>query len=53
MKPEKILIIDDDPDVLLSARMLLEQLGFDVSMLSSSIDDEVRTAIIQGKSKNK
>ncbi|MDX2430680.1 MAG: response regulator, partial [Bacteroides sp.] len=34
MKQDKILIIDDDPDVLLSARMLLEQLEFDVSMLS-------------------
>ncbi len=34
MKPNKILIIDDDHDVLLTARMLLEQLGFDVSMLS-------------------
>ncbi len=34
MKQDKILIIDDDPDVLLSARMLLEQLDFDVSMLS-------------------
>ncbi|MFO7669870.1 MAG: sigma-54 dependent transcriptional regulator [Bacteroidales bacterium] len=34
MKPAKILIIDDDPDVLLSARMLLEQLEFDVSLLS-------------------
>ncbi len=34
MKPDKILIIDDDHDVLLTARMLLEQLEFDVSMLS-------------------
>lgn len=34
MKQDKILIIDDDPDVLLSAHMLLEQLEFDVSMLS-------------------
>lgn len=34
MKQAKILIIDDDPDVLLTARMLLEQLEFEVSMLS-------------------
>ena len=34
METGRILIIDDDPDVLLSARMLLEQLEFDVSMLS-------------------
>jgi len=34
MNPAKILIIDDDPDVLLTARMLLEQLEYDVSMLS-------------------
>ncbi len=27
MKPDKILIIDDDPDVLLSARMLLGAAG--------------------------
>jgi two-component system, NtrC family, response regulator HydG len=31
----KILIIDDDPDVLLTARMFLEQLDFDVSVLSN------------------
>lgn len=30
----KILIIDDDPDVLLTARMFLEQLDFDVRVLS-------------------
>ena len=30
----KILIIDDDHDVLLTARMFLEQLDFDVSVLS-------------------
>lgn len=30
----KILIIDDDHDVLLTARMFLEQLEFDVSVLS-------------------
>lgn len=34
MPAPKILIIDDDPDVLLTARMLLEQLDFDVSVLS-------------------
>lgn len=37
MEPEygkKILIIDDDPDVLLTARMFLEQLHFDVTVLS-------------------
>jgi DNA-binding NtrC family response regulator len=34
MEKEKILIIDDDPDVLLTARMFLEQLGFDVAVLS-------------------
>ncbi len=34
MLTDKILIIDDDPDVLLTARMLLEQLEFDVSVLS-------------------
>ena len=34
MPSEKILIIDDDPDVLLTARMLLEQLEFNVSVLS-------------------
>lgn len=30
----KILIIDDDPDVLLTARMFLEQLTYDVQVLS-------------------
>ena len=30
----KILIIDDDHDVLLTARMFLEQLGYDVHVLS-------------------
>jgi len=34
MEAGRILIIDDDPDVLLSARMLLEQLEYNVSMLS-------------------
>jgi DNA-binding NtrC family response regulator len=34
MAAEKILIIDDDPDVLLSARMFLEQMEFEVSVLS-------------------
>jgi DNA-binding NtrC family response regulator len=34
MDTDKILIIDDDHDVLLTARMFLEQLGFDVSVLS-------------------
>jgi len=34
MPADKILIIDDDPDVLLTARMLLEQLEFNVSVLS-------------------
>jgi len=34
MQAHKILIIDDDPDVLLTARMLLEQLEFLVSVLS-------------------
>ncbi|MCP4310603.1 MAG: sigma-54-dependent Fis family transcriptional regulator [Bacteroidetes bacterium] len=34
MPADKILIIDDDPDVLLTARMLLVQLDFDVSVLS-------------------
>ena len=31
---QKILIIDDDHDVLLTARMFLEQLDFDVTVLS-------------------
>ncbi|MCK4746189.1 MAG: response regulator, partial [Bacteroidales bacterium] len=31
---KKILIIDDDHDVLLTARMFLEQLSFDVTVLS-------------------
>ena len=35
MENHKILIIDDDHDVLLTARMFLEQLDFDVSVLSS------------------
>ncbi|TFH27716.1 MAG: response regulator, partial [Bacteroidia bacterium] len=30
----KILIIDDDHDVLLTARMFLEQLDFEVTVLS-------------------
>ena len=34
MDQHKILIIDDDHDVLLTARMFLEQLDFDVNMLS-------------------
>jgi DNA-binding NtrC family response regulator len=34
MEQHKILIIDDDHDVLLTARMFLEQLDFDVSVLS-------------------
>jgi two-component system response regulator HydG len=34
MDPKKILIIDDDPDVLLSASMFLEELGFGVTVLS-------------------
>ncbi len=35
MEQHKILIIDDDHDVLLTARMFLEQLDFDVSVLSA------------------
>jgi two-component system response regulator HydG len=35
MEKHSILIIDDDPDVLLSARMFLEQLDFEVSVRSS------------------
>jgi len=31
---KKILIIDDDHDILLTARMFLEQLEFDVTPLS-------------------
>lgn len=34
MKEPRILIIDDDHDVLLTARMFLEQLDFDVTVLS-------------------
>jgi two-component system, NtrC family, response regulator HydG len=34
MTPPKILIIDDDHDVLLTARMFLEHLDFEVSVLS-------------------
>lgn len=32
--PGKILVIDDDHDVLLTARMFLEQLSFDVTVIS-------------------
>jgi len=35
MVPPRILIIDDDHDVLLTARMFLEQLEFDVTVLSN------------------
>ena len=35
MKEKKILIIDDDHDVLLTARMFLEQLDLDVTVLSN------------------
>ncbi len=34
MEQSRILIIDDDPDVLITARMFLEQLEFDVTVLS-------------------
>jgi DNA-binding NtrC family response regulator len=34
MGQNRILIIDDDHDVLLTARMFLEQMGFDVTVLS-------------------
>ncbi|MCK5066993.1 MAG: response regulator, partial [Bacteroidales bacterium] len=34
MDDPRILIIDDDHDVLLTARMFLEQLEFDVTVLS-------------------
>jgi DNA-binding NtrC family response regulator len=34
MESKKILIIDDDHDVLLTARMFLEQLDFEISVLS-------------------
>ena len=34
MAPKQILIIDDDPDILLSASMFLEELGFEVTVLS-------------------
>jgi two-component system response regulator HydG len=34
MSQKRILIIDDDPDVLLSAAMFLEELGFEVTRLS-------------------
>ncbi len=34
MASSRILIIDDDPDVLITARMFLEHLGFGVSMMS-------------------
>ena len=34
MSLKRILIIDDDPDVLLSAAMFLEELGFEVTRLS-------------------
>ena len=42
MSADKILIIDDDPDVLLTARMLLEQLEFDVSVLSDPEKIQIR-----------
>jgi len=35
MSQAKILIIDDDPDVLITARMFLELLEFEVSVLSN------------------
>jgi len=40
----KILIIDDDHDVLLTARMFLEQLDFDVTVLSDpgKITDQIK-----------
>ena len=34
MSQQRILIIDDDPDVLLSAAMFLEELGFEITRLS-------------------
>jgi len=42
MTPPKILIIDDDHDVLLTARMFLEQLEFDVSVLSDPVKIEAQ-----------
>ena len=44
MEQPRILIIDDDHDVLITARMFLEQLEFNVSVLS---DPEKIVSIVQ------
>ncbi len=47
MTTDRILIIDDDPDVLMTARMFLEHLGFEVTMLSDP--GKILSTVVRGR----
>jgi DNA-binding NtrC family response regulator len=47
-RKSRILVVDDEPNVLVTYRLILQQRGYDVSAALSS--EEARTAIVNDES---